>query len=89
MTDKEKNSSDANNSHDEGDLLADPDAHLSLEEKEEVVCDPPSRHLQNSKQLTPCPSIQDRKLIRKLDFMLIPWVRCHDPSPSVGKSHRP
>lgn len=41
MTDKEKNSSDANNSHDEGDLLADPDAHLSLEEKEEVVCDPP------------------------------------------------
>lgn len=45
MTDKEKNSSDANNSHDEGDLLADPDAHLSLEEKEEVVCDPSSRRL--------------------------------------------
>ncbi|KAK0751833.1 major facilitator superfamily domain-containing protein [Schizothecium vesticola] len=52
MTDKEKHSSDANNSHDEGDLLADPDAHLSLEEKEEV----------------------DRKLVRKLDLMLIPWL---------------
>ena len=37
MTDREKHSSEGNNSHDEGDLFADPDAHLSLEEKEEVV----------------------------------------------------
>ncbi|KAK1757860.1 putative transporter [Echria macrotheca] len=55
MSDDEKRlSSEAQRSHDEGtlDMPADPDAHLSAEEKAEV----------------------DRKLVRRLDLMLIPWL---------------
>jgi hypothetical protein len=53
--DKERQSSDAHRSHDEGGLglIPDPDAHLTAAEKAEV----------------------DRKLLQKLDWKLMPWVR--------------
>ncbi|KAK0731008.1 major facilitator superfamily domain-containing protein [Lasiosphaeris hirsuta] len=53
--DKEKQSTDAHRSHDEGglmDLPPDPDAHLTAAEKAEI----------------------DRKLLWRLDWMLIPWL---------------
>ncbi|KAK0657008.1 major facilitator superfamily domain-containing protein [Cercophora newfieldiana] len=52
--DKERPSSEAHRSHDEGGLglVPDPDAHLTAAEKADV----------------------DRKLIRKLDWQLMPWL---------------
>ncbi|KAK3393353.1 major facilitator superfamily domain-containing protein [Podospora didyma] len=55
MTDeKDINSTDGQQSHDEGlmEMPPDPDAHLTAAEKEEI----------------------DRKLVRRLDYMLIPWL---------------
>ncbi|KAJ4297385.1 hypothetical protein N0V88_004304 [Collariella sp. IMI 366227] len=53
-SDREKASCDANGSHVSSlvEVLEDPDAHLSVEEKAEV----------------------ERKLVRRLDFMLLPWL---------------
>jgi len=62
-----------------GPALRDPDAHLSDEERAEVVSLPTvsdaaqnDATLRNATPILTCS--QDRKLVRRLDFMLIPWV---------------
>ena len=54
------------------DLPADPDAGLSSEEKAEIVSWSCDAHPSCRTALT---ILQDRKLVRRLDFKLIPWVR--------------
>ena len=54
-----------------GQLPPDPDAGLSLEERAHIVSLPRCKHLYLLARLT---VHQDRKLLRKLDLRLIPWL---------------
>jgi hypothetical protein len=59
------------------DFATDPDGHLTEEERKEIVCLLWSFFASPQFAFVPANFIlKDRKLVRRLDWILIPWVSC-------------